>query len=75
MPLNETNKEKFSRLLNKYITFRGIDIVLYLADGTVVELDKNRHIEGDKIFKKDSRQKVEMIISVEEIEKAEIFAA
>lgn len=71
----ETSKEKFNRLLHKYVTFRGIDIILYLADGTIVELDKNRYIEGDYIIKRNSRQQVEQAIKISDIKKAEFFAA
>ena len=75
MPSVETSKEKFNRLLHKYVTFRGIDIILYLADGSIVELDKNRTIEGDFILKKDSRQQVEQAIRIADIRKAEFYAA
>lgn len=68
-------KKKFERLLHKYISFRGIDIVLYLNDGSVIELDKNRSIEGNCIVKKNARQQVELTIPIDAIKKADFFAA
>ncbi|EMP08686.1 hypothetical protein LEP1GSC124_0210, partial [Leptospira interrogans serovar Pyrogenes str. 200701872] len=31
--------EKFKKTLARYIDYRGIDIVLHLKNGTVIELD------------------------------------
>ena len=36
------HSSEFRKQLEQYIQFRGIDIVLYLKDGTTIELDKNR---------------------------------
>lgn len=32
--------EKFKNTLARYIDYRGIDIILHLKNGTVIELDK-----------------------------------
>ena len=75
MPSDNTKKDKFNRLLHKYIEFRGIDIVLYLRSGEVIELDKNRCIQGEFVVKKNSRQQVEQLIPIVDISKADFFAA
>jgi ribosomal protein S4E len=69
------SKERFHRLLHKYITFRGIDIVLHLHDGTIVELDKNRYIDNDYIIKKNARQQIEQTINIDDIRKADFYAS
>jgi len=69
------SKERFHRLLHKYITFRGIDIVLYLHDGTVIELDKNRYIDNEYIIKKNARQQIERTIRIDDIRKADFYAS
>ena len=43
--------DDFKKQLRQYIQFRGIDIVLYLKDGSMVELDKNRRLEGDMVIR------------------------
>ncbi len=66
--------QDFEQQLRRFITFRGIDIVLYLQDGRVLELDKNRQIQGDIILKKN-RDDVEMSIPLQEVMRAEFYAA
>ena len=66
--------DDFKKQLQQYIDFRGIDIILYLKDGTLVELDKNRTMEGDVIIK-NGREGVAASVHLEEIIKADFFAA
>ncbi len=68
-----TDKE-FKKQLQRFIPFRGIDIVLHLDDGSILELDKNRQLEGDYIVKKN-RDIIEMSIPLKSIIKADFFAA
>ena len=75
MSSNSSSKERFYRLLHKYITFRGIDIVLHLHDGSIIELDKNRYIENEYIIKKNARQQIERAIKIDEIKKADFYAS
>lgn len=64
----------FKKVLTRYIHFRGIDIVLYLKDGTVIELDKNRRIEGNFVIRNQKKGQVEKI-EISKIQRAEFFAA
>lgn len=66
--------DDFKKQLQQYIDFRGIDIVLHLKDGTYVELDKNRTMEGDVIIK-NGREGIAASVRLEEIIKADFFAA
>lgn len=66
--------QDFRNQLRRFIPFRGIDIVLHLEDGSTLELDKNRQLEGDFIIKKN-RSKTEMSIPLQDIIKADFYAA
>lgn len=68
------NEKDFKKQLRRFIPFRGIDIVLHLEDGSILELDKNRQLEGDVILKKN-REEVEATILLEEVVRAEFYAA
>lgn len=68
-----TDRE-FLKQLNQYIQFRGIDIVLHMRDGQVVELDKNRRMEGRMIICYN-RSGGQEFFPVDEISRAEFFAA
>ena len=70
----EMNDKDFKQQLRRFIPFRGIDIVLHLDDGKILELDKNRQIEGDLILKKN-RKDVEMSIPLKKVVRAEFYAA
>lgn len=71
--MNQTSSQ-FRKVLTRYIYFRGIDIVLYLKDGTVIELDKNRRIEGNFIIRSPKKGQIEKI-EISQIKKADFFAA
>ncbi len=64
----------FKNVLSRYVNYRGIDIVLYLKDGRVIELDKNRKMDGDSVIK-NSRDGTIDKIALSDIKKAEFFAA
>jgi len=68
----ETND--FKKQLQQYIQFRGIDIILHLKDGSTLELDKNRKMEGDIVIR-NSRDGKQDEIHIEEIVKVDFFAA
>ena len=68
------NSDHFKKQLQQFIQFRGIDIMLYLKDGTTIELDKNRQMDGDVVIKM-GRDGVQASISIDEIVKADFFAA
>lgn len=64
----------FKRILSRYINYRGIDIILYLKDGTVIELDKNRKIDGDVVIK-NGKEGIVARIELADIRKADFYAA
>jgi hypothetical protein len=65
---------EFKKQLEQYIQFRGIDIILHLKDGTVIELDKNRKMDGDMIVRNTREGKRENI-HLDEVLKADFYAA
>ncbi|MCB1176379.1 MAG: hypothetical protein KDK36_02260 [Leptospiraceae bacterium] len=70
----EKPSPQFKKVLSRYVNYRGIDIVLYLKDGSIIELDKNRRLEGDCVIK-NSKEGVTTKIDLANIRKAEFFAA
>ena len=66
--------DEFKKQLEQYIEFRGIDIVLHLKNGTVIELDKNRQMEGEVIIK-NGRDGIQASVHIDEVVKADFFAA
>lgn len=64
----------FRKQLEQYIQFRGIDIILHMKDGSRVELDKNRRMEGDLVVRHD-RAGTPVSVHIEEILKVDFFAA
>lgn len=72
--MDAEKKELFKKTLERYINYRGIDIVLHLKDGSVIELDKNRLMNGDIVVKND-KDGVQIEIELENIQKADFFAA
>ncbi len=70
----KNSKDKFKSTLERYINYRGIDIILTLKDGTVIELDKNRKMDGDVVIKNGAFG-IEATIEISSIQKADFFAA
>jgi hypothetical protein len=70
----QLNSGEFKKQLQQYIGFRGIDIILYLKDGTVLELDKNRRMEGDVVIRNEKDGNLHSI-HIDEILKADFYAA
>ncbi len=66
-------ESKFKKTLERYIGYRGIDIVLHLKDGKVIELDKNRKMEGE--FVVGNLEEGQVRIAIQEIQKADFYAA
>ncbi|MGJ4747322.1 hypothetical protein ACQV5M_13260 [Leptospira sp. SA-E8] len=66
--------KQFKDTLERYINYRGIDIILTLKDGTVIELDKNRKMNGDVVIKNGDFG-IEAEIEISSIQKADFFAA
>ncbi len=70
----KVTENEFKKQLEQYIQFRGIDIILHLKDGTVIELDKNRKMDGDIIIRNTREGRPENI-HLDEIVKADFYAA
>ena len=70
----QLTEENFKKQLTRFIEFRGIDIMLHLKDGSILELDKNRQIQGDLIIKRN-RDGSESTVHMDDILKADFFAA
>lgn len=73
-PQAVTPSPNFKKILSRYVNYRGIDIVLYLKDGTVIELDKNRKLDGDVVIK-NGKEGIVARIELSDIRKADFFAA
>jgi hypothetical protein len=65
---------QFKKVLSRYVNYRGIDIILYLKDGSIIELDKNRKLEGNFVIK-NGKDGIVARIELSLIKKAEFFAA
>ncbi|EKR62923.1 MULTISPECIES: hypothetical protein [Leptospira] len=65
---------KFKNQLERYINYRGIDIVLYLKDGSRVELDRNRKMVGEQVVYFPSKN-LTSAVEIASISRAEFFVA
>ena len=66
--------QAFRERITRFIGYRGIDIVLFLKDGSSISLEKNRQIEGDYIHKQN-RHGIEKSININDIIRADFYAA
>ncbi|EMK01832.1 hypothetical protein AB3N61_07665 [Leptospira sp. WS58.C1] len=65
---------KFKEQMERYVNYRGIDIILHLKDGSIIELDKNRRLVGEEIVyfpQKTNPSKISLTM----IQKADLFVA
>lgn len=68
------SKKEFEKQLIQYINLRGIDISIFLEDGKVIHLTKNRrYIEGNIL--NYPKKGVEEKIPLSQIKKAEFYIA
>ncbi len=67
-------KKDFKKLLKKYLDIKGLDIVLHLNDGKVIELHKNRSLVNNEIIIRDKFNN-EMRIHLSSIKTVELYAA
>lgn len=65
---------RFRSQLERYINYRGIDIVLHLKDGSRVELDRNRKMIGEEIVYFPSKN-LTSAVELANISCAEFFVA
>jgi hypothetical protein len=71
--LKVSNKE-FEKQLKIYIQFKGIDISLYLEDGKIIHLDKNRSYDKGFIINMPKKGTIEKI-PLKSVKKAEFYIA
>jgi len=64
----------FKSQLKKYLSIKGLDIVLYLQDGRTIELNKNRTIVKDSLVIVDANNR-EMRIPLSTIKSVDLYAA
>ncbi|MBP7584968.1 MAG: hypothetical protein KBA61_13080 [Spirochaetes bacterium] len=64
----------FKKLLKKYISIKGLDIVVYLEDGKIIELNKNRALVKNEIVIRDKNDR-EYRIQLSAIRSVELYAA
>ncbi len=64
----------FKKLLKKYLSIKGLDIVVYLNDGGVIELNKNRTLVKNEIIIRDKNDR-ETRIDIATIKSVELYAA
>ncbi len=68
------NSKKFKKLLEKYLAIKGLDIVIYLNNGRMIELNKNRMLKKNSIIVVDKNNK-ETKIPLSKIKKVDLYAA
>jgi hypothetical protein len=69
-----TPKDHFRKTLERYLSIKGLDIVVKLADGKTVELYKNRSIENDEIVMFDASYG-EKRIPLSSVKSIDLYAA
>ncbi len=73
MPRNK-KKNDFKSLLDKYLSIKGLDIIVLLENGKEVELNKNRRLEKNEIVFFDNFDE-ELRIPISKIESVDFYAA
>ncbi len=64
----------FKQLLDKYLSIKGLDIVVFMDDGKEVEIHKNRRLEKNEIVYSDRTNK-ELRIPLSMIQTIDFYAA
>ena len=66
--------KNFKKLLKKYLEIKGLDIIIYLNDGKIIELQKNRTLIKNEIvvIDKDSNK---IRIPLNTIKYVDLYAA
>ncbi|HOW81558.1 MAG TPA: hypothetical protein PK573_03260 [Spirochaetota bacterium] len=68
------NNQDFRELLKKYLEIKGLDIVILLADGKEIELNKNRILIDNEIITFDKGNR-EHRIPLSSVKSVELYAA
>lgn len=67
-------RNDFKMLLDKYLSIKGLDIVVLMEGGKEIELHKNRRLEKNDIVYSD-RTNNEMRIPLNRVESIDFYAA
>ena len=67
-------RNDFKDLLDKYLSIKGLDVVVLMRDGKEVELYKHRRLEKNNIIYSD-RTNAEMKIPLSHVESIDFYAA
>ncbi len=67
-------RTNFKSLLNKYLSIKGLDIVVFLENGKEIELYKNRKLVRNEIIYSDKSNK-ELRIPIAKIKSIDLYAA
>jgi|GEM_PF-1674223 len=65
---------KFKKLLKKYLEIKGLDIIIYLHNGRIIELDKSRTLVKNEIIVIDKNNK-KVRIPLSKIKSVDLYAA
>lgn len=71
---NSRKKTNFKSLLTKYLSIKGLDIIVFLNNGKEIELQKNRKLVKNEIIYSDKNNK-EIRIKISQIESIDLYAA
>ncbi|HRX15399.1 MAG TPA: hypothetical protein P5123_03715 [Spirochaetota bacterium] len=63
----------FKEMLDKYISIKGLDIVVHLKDGKSIELNKNRDLIEDEIVMFDKKN-LETRIAIPDVSSIDLYA-
>jgi hypothetical protein len=67
-------KNNFRKLLKKYLSIKGLDIIIILEDGSEIELSKNRALIDDVIVTFDVKND-EQRIPLSVVKSVDLYAA
>jgi hypothetical protein len=65
---------KFKKLLKKYLEIKGLDIIIYLHNGRIIELDKSRTLVKNEIVVIGKNNK-KVRIPLSKIKSVDLYAA
>ena len=74
MKENRKKRNNFRETLEKYLSIKGLDIVILLNDGGEIELFKNRTLIDDTIITVDTNNR-EHRIPIAHIKSVDLYAA
>ncbi|MBN2435409.1 MAG: hypothetical protein JXK07_09125 [Spirochaetes bacterium] len=73
MKTRQKKPMSFKEMLDKYISIKGLDIVVHLKDGKSIELNKNRDLIEDEIVMFDKKN-LETRIAIPDVSSIDLYA-